>query len=338
MKLIAVLAVPLGFLALLMAPVVVLRSGSATLAAAATGSVCLPATSAAASSSYSFDRQQLANAATIIRVGRQRHVPPRGWVIAVAAAIQESSLHNLPYGDRDSAGLFQQRPSMGWGSFAQVTDPVYAATAFFGGPDVPPGNPGLLDITGWEHLSITQAAQAVQRSGYPDAYAQRAEEATVLVHRLAGATTACPASDSSTACPATGRPVESGLTPDALHVLRCAVKYFHIARIGGFATYGHGTVSDHYTGRAVDLMIDGWTSPAGVSLGNRVASYFVSHASQFGVTYVIWRARIWTVQRPYWRPYTSPSGATDPTSMHMDHVHVSVSGNAGTANPQGGLS
>ena len=229
MKALGLVAVPIAFLAVLVGAVVLLGSGTTGPTIAQAASVCLPA-SVASGSTYSFDRQQLANAATIIRVGRQRHVPPRGWVVAVAAAIQESSLHNIGYGDRDSAGLFQQRPSMGWGSFAQVTDPVYAATAFFGGPDVAPGNPGLLDISGWEHLSITQAAQAVQRSGYPDAYAQRADEATALVRRLAGASTDCPEPGSSTACPPSGRSVESGLTPDAVEVVRCAVKYFHIAR------------------------------------------------------------------------------------------------------------
>ena len=86
-------------------------------------------------------------------------------------------------------------------------------------------------------------------------------------------------------------------------------------------------------------MIDGWTTPAGVSLGNRVASYFISHARQFGVTYVIWRARIWTIQRPVLAALQPvPTAPPIPTSMHMDHVHVSVSGNAGTANSQGGTS
>jgi hypothetical protein len=325
MKLLGLAAIPLAFVGLLLGSLFV---GAGTPVAQA-GSFCLPHV-AAGGASYPFDKQQLANAATIIRVGKARGVAPRGWVIAVAAAMQESSLHNLPYGDRDSAGLFQQRPSMGWGSFAQVTNPVYATTAFYGGPDVPPANTGLLDVPGWEQMPITQAAQAVQRSGYPDAYAARADQATVLVHQLAGAETQCPESGRSAGCPPTGRPVEAGLTPDAVHVVRCAVKYFHIANIGGLASSGHINGSDHYTGRAVDLMIDNWTSQSGISFGNRVAAYFIGHAKQYGVTYVIWRAQIWTKQRPYWRPYNHPDGRTDPTALHMDHVHVSVAGNAGT--------
>jgi murein DD-endopeptidase MepM/ murein hydrolase activator NlpD len=114
-----------------------------------------------------------ANAQLILRVARQEGVPDQGIVVALAAAAQESGLRNVRYGDRDSLGLFQQRPSMGWGTPEQVLDPVRATQAFFGGS----GNPnrgrtrGLLDIAGWRSMSVTQAAQAVQRSAYPDAYA-----------------------------------------------------------------------------------------------------------------------------------------------------------------------
>jgi tetratricopeptide (TPR) repeat protein len=88
--------------------------------------------------------------------------------------MQESELRNLSYGDRDSLGLFQQRPSAGWGTPEQVMDPVYAAQAFFGGPNSPTSGepPGLLDVDGWADMPLTQAAQAVQRSAFPDAYAQ----------------------------------------------------------------------------------------------------------------------------------------------------------------------
>ncbi|MFF1634870.1 LysM peptidoglycan-binding domain-containing protein [Leifsonia sp. NPDC058248] len=115
-----------------------------------------------------------ANALIIIQVGRQKGVDDHGLVIALAAAAQESGLRNVRHGDRDSLGLFQQRPSTGWGTPAQVLDPHYAARAFFGGP----GNPnagrtrGLLDIPGWHSLSVTAAAQAVQISAYPTAYAK----------------------------------------------------------------------------------------------------------------------------------------------------------------------
>lgn len=118
--------------------------------------------------------EQQGNARTIIGVGRSLGVSDRGIVIALAAAAQESSLRNIDYGDRDSLGLFQQRPSTGWGTAAQLTDPVHATKLFFGGPSNPNKGKtrGLLDVRGWTGMSVTVAAQAVQISAYPDAYAK----------------------------------------------------------------------------------------------------------------------------------------------------------------------
>jgi peptidoglycan DL-endopeptidase CwlO len=102
--------------------------------------------------------------------------PPRAWLIALATAMQESTLNNINYGDRDSLGLFQQRPSQGWGTPAQVTDPVYATTIFI---------ERLLEVPGWDSLPVTVAAQTVQRSAFPDAYAKWEGLATELVQQLA---------------------------------------------------------------------------------------------------------------------------------------------------------
>ncbi|MCU1514890.1 MAG: LysM peptidoglycan-binding protein [Microbacteriaceae bacterium] len=114
------------------------------------------------------------NARTIVRVGRSLGVPNYGLVIALATAMQESGLRNLDYGDRDSLGLFQQRPSAGWGTAAQVRNTERSARLFFGGASNPnKGNTkGLLDIAGWQSKSVTAAAQAVQRSAFPNAYAK----------------------------------------------------------------------------------------------------------------------------------------------------------------------
>ena len=114
------------------------------------------------------------NAQTIVAVGRGDGVSDPGLVVALAAAAQESGLRNVDYGDRDSLGLFQQRPSAGWGTPDQVLDPVRASLAFFGGASNPNPNVtrGLLDIAGWESMTVTQAAQAVQISAYPDYYAK----------------------------------------------------------------------------------------------------------------------------------------------------------------------
>ena len=118
--------------------------------------------------------EMAANVRVIIRTGQRLGVPDRGIVVALAAAMQESGLRNLDYGDRDSVGMFQQRPSTGWGSDAQLLDPTYATELFFGGPSNPNAGRtrGLLDIAGWQSMTVAQAAQKVQISAYPDAYAQ----------------------------------------------------------------------------------------------------------------------------------------------------------------------
>jgi LysM repeat protein len=118
--------------------------------------------------------EQVANAQLIVRIGRELGVPDRAIAIALGTAMQESSLRNVTWGDRDSLGLFQQRPSYGWGTAAEVQDAARATRVFFGGPGDPNGarTRGLLDIPGWEGMSFAQAAQAVQISAYPDAYAK----------------------------------------------------------------------------------------------------------------------------------------------------------------------
>jgi murein DD-endopeptidase MepM/ murein hydrolase activator NlpD len=123
---------------------------------------------------------QVRNAAIIVATGQQLNVPARGWVIAVATAMQESSLTNRPDGDRDSVGLFQQRPSQGWGTPEQLQDPVYASTRFYR---------KLLTVKDWEQLPLTRAAQAVQRSAYPDAYAKYEHDAERVVAEVTGAAT-----------------------------------------------------------------------------------------------------------------------------------------------------
>ena len=123
---------------------------------------------------------QVRNAATIVATGQRLGVPARGWVIAVATAMQESSLTNRPDGDRDSVGLFQQRPSQGWGTPEQLHDPVYASTKFY---------QRLLTVNGWEQMPLTKAAQAVQRSAYPNAYAKYEQDAERIVAEVTGAAT-----------------------------------------------------------------------------------------------------------------------------------------------------
>ncbi|MBB5874623.1 cell wall-associated NlpC family hydrolase [Allocatelliglobosispora scoriae] len=150
-----------------------------------TASAGCPATATAPTSSP-WDTEQLDNAATIADTGVLKNVPRWGWTIALAVAMQESRLRNRPHlGDRndhDSIGLFQQRPSQGWGTAAQLADPAYQAGKFYD---------KLLAVPGWQQMPLTRAAQAVQRSAFPDAYAKWADDATRLLEVLTGGSENC---------------------------------------------------------------------------------------------------------------------------------------------------
>ncbi|MGL5830207.1 MAG: hypothetical protein ACRC0L_11650 [Angustibacter sp.] len=126
---------------------------------------------------FRLGAEQMANAATIAGIARRRGLPERAAVIGLATARQESQFRNLSYGDRDSLGLFQQRPSQGWGTPEQTRDPLYASNAFY---------QALEKVDGYQNLELTVAAQRVQRSAYPDAYAQHEAEATALGAAFAG--------------------------------------------------------------------------------------------------------------------------------------------------------
>jgi hypothetical protein len=124
-------------------------------------------------------QEQMKNARMIVQAGQAMGLPPRAWVIALATALQESHLNN--YGnlgaanDHDSLGLFQQRPSSGWGSEAEVQNPTYSATAFY---------KGLKGVSNWDSRQLTDAAQSVQVSAYPDAYAKWEAMAGDLVQAM----------------------------------------------------------------------------------------------------------------------------------------------------------
>ncbi|MER6980057.1 heavy metal transporter, partial [Streptomyces carpinensis] len=124
-----------------------------------------------------LDNSQAANAATIAAVAHSRGLPERAVTIALATAIQESKLRDIDYGDRDSLGLFQQRPSQGWGTPAEVLDPVHASGKFYD---------ALVNVPDYLSLPVTAAAQKVQHSGYPQAYARHAGTAATLAAALSG--------------------------------------------------------------------------------------------------------------------------------------------------------
>ncbi len=134
-------------------------------------------TATALDESVTFAPDQMHHASTIVLIGVKRGLPARAGTIGVATAIQESKLRNLSYGDRDSVGLFQQRPSQGWGTAEQLQDPVYATNAFYD---------ALVKVDGWQDMVITEIAQEVQRSGYPEAYADHEHEGRTIASAMSG--------------------------------------------------------------------------------------------------------------------------------------------------------
>jgi hypothetical protein len=134
-------------------------------------------TATVAGHSVEVSIEQAENAALIAGIAARRGLPPRAVSIALATAYQESDLRNIDHGDRDSLGLFQQRPSQGWGTEAEILDPVYSTNAFYD---------ALVEVDDYQSLEITVAAQEVQRSGFPTAYADHEDDARALASALTG--------------------------------------------------------------------------------------------------------------------------------------------------------
>jgi len=181
--------------------------------------------------SWSLNPDQAANASTITAVAVARGLPPRAASIALATAVQESGLRNLDYGDNagpDSRGLFQQRPSQGWGSQEEVMDPVYAANAFYD---------ALVEVPGYQDLPITVAAQTVQRSAFPDAYADHESEGRAFASALTGQT---PAALSCTLNPAEapGDPDTVLAAMSALYGQQQAMVLGEVLVVGASGEYG----------------------------------------------------------------------------------------------------
>ena len=208
--LLPLVAIAMGLVLFLAVAFVAFTVGGGTGGGQATFGACDasgPAGTKAGATIGELTAEQRTNAATIIGVVKSTGAPPRAALVALATAMQESTLRNLDYGDRDSLGLFQQRPSQGWGSPAQVRDPVYSTTIFL---------QRLMAIPGWEALPVTVAAQTVQRSAFPEAYAKWEGLAAQLVGQLAGVA-AIPAASCGTAQLAQG--VAASAIAFALHEL-----------------------------------------------------------------------------------------------------------------------
>jgi hypothetical protein len=269
-----------------------------------------------------LSQEQAENAALIAAISVRRGLPARAASIALATAYQESDLVNLEHGDRDSVGLFQQRPSQGWGSVDQILDPVYSTNTFYD---------SLVEVDGYESMPITEAAQAVQRSGFPDAYADHEADARAIASALTGHSAGDFTCEVSDDVEASDRALtETGLTARADAVRREAIGVFGDLQLGGFqpggVSDGHMSGSTHYSGRAVDIFVRPVTEANNVR-GWAMAQYFVAQAARLHVQTVIFDDRIWTAGRSEqgWRDYDPPSRSGDRAILeHRDHVHVDV--------------
>jgi hypothetical protein len=270
-----------------------------------------------------IDVEQAENAALITAVAMDRGMPARAATIALATAYQESKLYNLESGDRDSLGIFQQRPSQGWGSREEILDPYYAANAFYD---------ELAKLDGYEQMRVTVAAQRVQRSGFPEAYADHEADARVLASALTGNSPhAFSCRLGGTVGATTTRLRESGLTKRADVVRREVDEVFDSPPLGGFAPggvqTGHMEGSAHYDGRAVDIFVRP-ISRANKIRGWAIAQYLVAQADRLDIKTVIFDGRIWTAgwkSDDGWRDYDPPESSGDRAILeHRDHVHVDV--------------
>lgn len=273
-----------------------------------------------------LDLEQAENAGLIAAISVRRGLPARAASIALATAMQESKLRNLEAGDRDSVGLFQQRPSQGWGTPQQILNPSYAANRFYD---------ALVEIDGYERMEITVAAQEVQRSAYPEAYAEHEEDARALASALTGET-----AGGAFSCRVRGgydrssaRLGPQGLTRRAAVVRREVEAVFGDLSVGGFeaggVTTGHMPGSAHYEGRAVDIFVRPVTA-ANTRHGWAIAAYLVAEADRLRISTVIFDDRIWRSGRHSddgWVDYEVPSGSVGDRAIleHRDHVHVDVS-------------
>jgi hypothetical protein len=278
-----------------------------------------PCTVTVGATRVQLDRDQAANAATIAGVGAKLKMSERAVTVAIATALQESKLHNLDHGDRDSLGLFQQRPSQGWGSARQVRDPVYSSTRFYR---------ALAGVDGWERLSLTRAAQAVQRSALPSAYAKHEPQATALASALTGHTQAALTCRTSPASGPRQTLTGTGLTTRANSVRSSMQAVWGPQSLGGFApggvSTGHIENSAHYEGRAIDIFFRP-ASDANTREGWAMAQWMVANSARLKLATVIYDDRIWSAAHSSqgWRRYVSddPGNAV---KQHRDHVHVDV--------------
>ncbi|WP_208034083.1 heavy metal transporter [Streptomyces cyanogenus] len=258
--------------------------------------------------SYEFTPEQAVNAATIAAVGSGRGMPERAVTIALATALQESGLRNIGHGDRDSLGLFQQRPSQGWGTERQIMDPAYAAGIFYA---------HLAKVPDYTDLPLTVAAQRVQRSGYPEAYAKHEPDAALLAAALTGRAEATLTCD--------GRPQRTASATGPEAVRQALVRDFGRDALQETGAVVGGTpvpspspspsVTATAHGRTVTVPVPEGTRRDATGRGERergwqLAQWAVANSSALHIERVSYAGREWTAGRDSdaWRT-AGPQGA-----------------------------
>ena len=216
-------------------------------------------------------------------IAHRRGLPPRATTIAIATAFQESKIRNIDYGDRDSVGIFQQRPSQGWGTRQQILDPVYAINRFYD---------ELQKIDGYESMSITDAAQAVQRSAFPGAYGAHEDYARALASALRGYSTA--------AFSCRINPVGGGLTKAIARDIRSAYGRIPVQHANGILTLPLAGVPQ-------DVEARGWA----------LAHYAVGNAVRLQIASVTFDGLRWTAA-------DSPDGWVPDPKAAPDAVQISL--------------
>ncbi|MFD9634499.1 hypothetical protein [Streptomyces violascens] len=253
---------------------------------------CVAGTGDGQGATFEMSPEQAENAATISAVGISHGMPERAVTIALATAMQESGLRNLNHGDRDSLGLFQQRPSQGWGNAEQIMDPVYSAGKFY---------KHLAEVPGYSRLPLTVAAQKVQRSAYPQAYAKHEPDAAVLTAALTGRESASlTCTVAKNARPGDPAQVRAGLTK----------------------AFGEGTVADAQPAGAgrdvtVPVRVTEGTAAAGAGREQRgwaLAHWAVAQASSLHIAQVSYAGRTWSADDSADGWSKVPASATVPAS------------------------
>ncbi|WP_226832037.1 hypothetical protein [Brachybacterium sp. FME24] len=254
--------------------------------------------------SHRYSTERVANAALISAVAVDRGLPPRAASIALATAYQESQLRNIEHGDRDSLGLFQQRPSQGWGSEAEILDPVYSTNAFYD---------ALEKVDGYTAADINDVAQEVQRSGHPEAYRDHETEGRLYASALTGQ------SGANLVC--TLGEVGSTVSPEQVRseLVRQFPQLTEAGRLTSTLAAASGSAPQlPAEAGATAVVID----PQGdTGLGWTLANWAVARAADDGVIQVSYQGRVWdrSVRGESATAWATVSGG------EPDHVVVLVS-------------